>query len=135
MSFQQVVDGKVHQILVTAGSAKSGFDAITVDGKALAVGESASFGTFSVVYTTSHHAAITTESFEFQLSNSDKFINQAVSNRVALSKLNAHGLLGQTSVAKVYSGANRYIQGEVDDYVIADNDIFGTDFAYNKFQL
>jgi hypothetical protein len=135
MSFQQVVDGKVHQALLTAGSAKNGFASVQVDGKSLKVGDAVSFGSFSVKMVSTHHATIETENFSFELSNSDMFINQAVSNRVPLSKLSSHGLLGQTHAAKVYPTATRYIQGEVDDYVIADNDIMGTSFAYNKFQL
>jgi len=50
-----------------------------------------------------------------------------------LSKLHSHGLLGQTHSSKVYSTATRYIEGSVDDYIIADDDIFGTDFVYNQF--
>jgi hypothetical protein len=133
MSFQQIVDGKLHQLLVTSGSAKQGFAAIVLDGKALTIGDSFSFGEFSVSFTTSHRITVQTEKFSFELANSDMFINQAVSNRVPLNKLNSHGLLGQTHAAKVYSTANRYIAGEIDDYVIADNDILGTSFAYNKF--
>jgi len=135
MSFQQVVDGKLHKLLVSAGDAKKGFAAIELDGESLKVGDAFTFGSFSVKMVSTHHVSVETENFSFELSNSDMFINQAVSNRVALSKLTSHGLLGQTHAPKVYTGANRYIQGEVDDYVIADNDLFGRDFAFNKFQL
>lgn len=135
MSFQQVVDGKLHQVLVTAGSAKNGFAAVTLDGQALTVGDASTFGSFAVSMESTHHVSIQTENFSFELSNSDMFINQAVSTKTPLSKISAHGLLGQTHAPKVYPGANRYIQGEVDDYVIANNDIFGTDFSFNKFQL
>jgi len=78
---------------------------------------------------------ITTEHFSFELSNSDMFVNQALRSRVALSQLHSHGLLGQTHSSKTYSSMLRYVEGNVDDYVIADNDIFGTDFVFNKFQL
>lgn len=135
MSFQQIVDGKLHKVLVVAGPAKNGFSAVTLDGKDLAVGDEFTYGSFSIKMVTVRHITLTTENFSFELSNSDNFINQAVANRVALSKLTSHGLLGQTHQAKVYPTSARYIQGEVDDYVIADNDIFGTDFAYNKFSL
>jgi hypothetical protein len=135
MSFQQIVDGKLHQVLVTAGSAQQGFASVMLDGQTLTIGDAFSFGSFAISVKSTHHVSIQTASFSFELSNSDMFINQAVSNRVPLSQLSAHGLLGQTHSPKVYSGANRYIQGEVDDYVIADNDIFGASFAYNQFQL
>jgi len=135
MSFQQVVDGKLHQALVTAGDAKTGFASIQFDGKSLKVGDSFTFGSFSIEMVSTHHVSIQTENFGFELTNSDMFINQAVTNRVALSKLTSHGLLGQTHAAKVYPTATRYIEGEVDDYVIADSNLFGSDFAFNKFQL
>jgi len=135
LAFQQIVDGKIHKLLVEAGPAASGFASITMDNKQLSVGDIITFGSFSIKYRSTHIATITTESFSFELSNSDNFLNQAVSNLKPLNKLNSHGLLGQTHAAKVYSTAARYIEGEIDDYVVADNDIFGTDFAYNKFNL
>jgi hypothetical protein len=135
ISFQQIVDGKLHKVLIVSGPAKTGFAAITLDGKQLTVGDEFSFGTFSINVRSTHVVNVNTESFSFELSNSDNFINQAVTNMKPLSKLTSHGLLGQTHIAKVYPTANRYIEGEVDDYVIADNDIFGTDFAFNKFHL
>jgi len=134
MSFQQVVDGKLHQALVSAGSAMNGFDSVSVDGEELEVGQSVKFGSFEIELKSTHHVTIQTEQFLFELSNSDQFINQAVTPLVSLSKLTCHGLLGQTHKAKVYNSAARYIEGEVDDYVISDSDLFGTQFNYNKFQ-
>jgi len=49
--------------------------------------------------------------------------------------LSSHGLLGQTWQNKRYSSSLKVIQGEVDDYVVADDDIFGTQFLYNQFSL
>jgi len=135
MSFQQVVDGKLHAALVTAGSAKKGFSAVQMDGKAIKVGETVSFGSFSVAAKSSHAVVVSTEHFEFELSNSDMFINQGLRSKVPLSQLESHGLLGQTHSSKTYASSIRYIEGDVDDYVIADNDVFGDDFVYNKFQL
>jgi len=133
MSFQAKIAGKTHKVLITAGSAHAGFAMIQLDGKTLSVGDSQTFGEFAVTVKSAFRVSIQTDSFSFELSNSDMFINQAVSSRKPLSKLNAHGLLGQTHRARVYPTALRYIEGEVDDYVIADNDIFGTEFAFNKF--
>ena len=135
MSFQQIVDGKVHAALLTAGPAKSGFAAVQVDGKALKVGQTVTFGSFSVAFDSAYSVLLTTEHFEFDLSNSDLFINQALRSRIPLNKLQAHGLLGQTASSTTYPSALKYIQGSVDDYVIADNDLFGTDFVYNQFNL
>ena len=134
MSFQQVVDGELHAALISSGSAKKGFSMVQVDGKALAIGDKVEFGSFSVTQTSTHQVTVQTETFEFLLSNSDLFINQQLRSKVALSKLQSHGLLGQTHSTKVHATPLRYIEGEVDDYVIADSDIFGDDFVYNQFQ-
>ena len=134
MSFQQVVDGKLHAALVSSGSAKKGFSMVQMDGKALKVGDKVSFGTFSIEMTATHSVVVEMENFDFDLSNSDLFINQQLRSKKPLSKLAAHGLLGQTHSSKTHSTPLRYIEGEVDDYVIADNDIFGDDFVFNQFQ-
>jgi hypothetical protein len=134
MSFQAVVDGKLHAALITAGSAKKGFAMVQMDGNALKVGDKVSFGSFSLQLTSTHRVFVQTENFDFELTNSDLFINQALRSKVALAKLQSHGLLGQTHSTKTHSSPLRYIEGEVDDYVIADNDIFGDDFVYNQFK-
>jgi hypothetical protein len=134
MSFQQMVDGKLHAALIVAGPAKSGFAGVQVDGKVVAVGATVSFGSFSLTARTAYSVQVKTEHFEFELSNSDMFINQGVRATVPLNKLQAHGLLGQTSSTQTYSTSVKYIAGSVDDYVIADSDIFGDDFVYNMFQ-
>ena len=133
MSFQAVVDGRVHRALVVAGSAKRGFASVQMDHQPLSVGDIVSFGDFIVHMQSSHTVAVTTDSFEFHLSNSDLFINQQLKARVPLAELRAHGLIGQTRSTKTYPTSVRYIEGNVDDYVIADGDIFGADFVYNRF--
>jgi len=135
ISFQAVVDGKLHAALVQSGSAKKGFSGVQVDGKALKVGDKVAFGEFSVEVVSAFSVIVITESFQFELSNSDMFINQALRVRVPLSQLSAHGLIGQTHAAKTYATSIKYIEGEVDDYVIQDSDIFGNDFVFNRFQL
>lgn len=134
LSFQQVVDGKIHAGLVTSGSAKKGFSAIQMDGKSLKVGDTITYGTFSINFISTHHVMVETENFSFDLTNSDYFVNQAVRIKTSLNRLTSHGLLGQTHSNKVYATPTRYIEGDVDDYIIADNDIFGDDFVYNQFQ-
>jgi len=135
MSFQQVVNGTVHAALVEAGSAVDGFATVQVDGKSLSVGDKVQYGTFSVQVKSSHRMTVRTEHFEFELSNSDHFINQELRAKVPLQQLKSHGLIGQTHSSKTYATAIKYIQGKVDDYVIGDNDILGTQFLYNRFQL
>jgi len=135
LSFQAIVDGKLHAALIAAGGAKKGFSMIQVDGQALKVGDSVSFGSFSVTLKSSHSVSVETENFSFELFNSDMFINQALRAKVPLSQLQSHGLLGQTHSSKTYATSIKFVEGEVDDYVIADSDIFGTDFVFNKFNL
>jgi hypothetical protein len=133
ISFQQIVNGKLHAALVTAGQGNTGFGGVQVDGKSVNIGDKVTFGTFSFEMTSAYSINVQTEHFDFQLSNSDMFVNQAVRSRVPLSRLQAHGLLGQTHSTATYPSSIKYIQGAVDDYVIADNDIFGNDFVYNQF--
>ena len=134
LSFQQLVDGELHAALVTAGPAKKGFAGVQMDGKVVAIGQTVSFGSFSLTVKSTHSVEVTTEHFAFELSNSDMFVNQAVRATVPLSSLASHGLLGQTHSGKTHPGPLRHVEGNVDDYVIADSDVFGTDFLYNQFQ-
>ena len=135
ISYQAIVDGKLHAALVQAGPAKKGFAGVQVDGKSVAVGDKVEFGSFSLERTSAYEVIVNTEHFSFVLSNSDNFVNQAIRALVPLSELSStHGLLGQTHSSKTYASAIKHIAGDVDDYVIADSDIFGTDFSYNQFQ-
>jgi len=106
---------------------------VQVDGKELEVGDKVEFGSFSLDMIASHRVQVHTEQFAFDLSNSDMFINQQLRSKVGLSKLKSHGLLGQTHSAKTHPSPLRFIEGDVDDYVIGDSDVFGDDFVYNLF--
>jgi len=134
VSFQQLVDGQIHKLLVTAGPASVGFASIVLDGKRLAVGAASAVGSLAVAFSSSHLVSIRTEHFSFELSNSDMFVNQAVAALVPLDSLAAHGLLGQTHVMSTDSAA-KCIAGDVDDYAIADRDIFGDEFIFNQFHV
>ena len=133
MSFQAVVDGKVHAALLVAGDAKTGFAQVQVDGAAMEVGQAVAIGSLFLEVVSTHEVLVSTDLFSFRLSNSDRFINQQLAARVPLSTLRTHGLIGQTHSAKTYASALRFIEGDVDEYTIADGDVFGTDFAYNRF--
>ncbi len=135
MSFQTVVDGKLHAALITAGDAKKGFSTVQMDGKALKLGESVTFGAFSVSYNSTHGASVTLDNYVVELSNSDMFLNLALTAKVSLSQLKAHGLIGQTHSSKTYKTRLKYVQGEVDDYMVAEDDVFGNNFPFNQFQL
>ena len=120
-------------VLVVAGGARSGCARVQVDSRALSVGDAASFGSlaFSVSRPSSHEVRVHTEQFDLDLTNSDRFLNLAVRVNVPLSQLTTHGLLGQTHSAATHH--SRPFEGEVDDYSIAGDDIFGGDFVYNQF--
>lgn len=134
LSFQQVVDGTVHRALITSGPAVSGFRQVQVDDEVLLEGDSRSVGSlFSVTFKSSHEVVVKTEQFDFYLTNSDLFVNQRVRAKVSLHELKSHGLLGQTHSSKTYPTAVRYIAGKVDDYLVADGEIYGTDFVFNQF--
>ena len=135
MSFQAIVDGKLHAALVTAGSAKNGFAQVQMDGKQLSVGDKVAFGSFSIELTSAFELTVTLDNYSVQLSNSDMFLNLALTATKPLSQLDSHGLIGQTHSTKTYKSLIKYIDGEVDDYMIGDSDVFGTDFPFNKFQL
>ena len=135
MSFQQIVGGELHAALILAGRAGTGFELVEVDGEALAVGDTVQYGSFSVHVNSTHLVRVHTARFDFELSNSDLFINQLLHAKVPLAQLRSHGLIGQTHSGKTYHTSIKWIQGEVDDYVIEDDDIFGTQFIYNQFQL
>lgn len=136
IGIQQIVDGKVHQLTIQPGSFQDGFSSIELNGSQLKLGSSFNDGSlFSVSYNSTHQISVQTEEFTFLFDNSDMFINQFVNSRVPLSSVTAHGLFGQTHVQKLYNTALKYIEGDVDDYLILENDLFGVSFVYNKFPL
>jgi hypothetical protein len=123
------------RIRVLAGSAESGYASITVNNKELAVGDSISLrdDLGSVSYNSTHLVTVTVGIWTFEFENSDMFVNQRVAVRGDLAYMTAHGLLGQTWRTTTYRNAVKYIQGQVDDYVIREKDIFGDSFIYNNF--
>ena len=136
LSFQQrVEDGQLYSAVIEAGPASTGFRSILVDGQAMTIGQRITHGTsFDVQLRSSHEVVVSTAEFEFVVSNSDGFVNQALRPLVPLSQLQAHGLLGQTHSLRTHTGAIRYIEGEVDDYALPDADLMASDFVYNRFQ-
>ena len=100
----------------------------------MTAGTSFTAGALSVVVRSLHQVRVQTEHLFFDFTNSDMFINQAVASRVPLHKLAAHGLLGQTHSLTTYPMPTPYTAGEIDDYAVADSDLFGSDFTFNLFQ-
>ena len=129
-------DAKLHTAVMHAGVAKRGFAGVEVDGAPMLVGaEVVSGSSFSVRHLSSHSVHVVTPSFELVLESSDRFVNLVqLRPRVALAQLTSHGLLGQTHNAKVHRSTLRYIEGEVDDYTVEEDDLLNTDFAYTRFR-
>ena len=120
------------RVRVVAGSAASGFDSVTVNGQPLAVGASTTSGTVSVVST--HELVLRAGSFEVEVESVDGFVNlRSVATTVARSELTAHGLLGQTHSARRHQSTLKVIEGEVDDYSLTEDDVFGSSFMYSRF--
>jgi len=69
------------------------------------------------------------------IENNDGFVNLRHVSVPSTSwgKLASHGLLGQTWQNKRYGGKIKEIEGDVDDYLIEDDDMFGDAFMYNRF--
>jgi len=120
------------EIFISAGPASSGFSAVTLNGKSMKVGESAN----AISFNSTFELTLTFGAWTIEVENSDMFVNLR-SVRVAAaswSALSSHGLLGQTWSNKRYSGSVSAIEGEVDDYLVTENTLFGNSFVFNKYE-
>lgn len=127
------------KILIESGDAATGFAVATVDGKPLVIDEIVSFSKGSIVLNSTHEITIKIGPFEIEVENNNEFVNLR-SVRVPTSEWHllavnggVHGLLGQTWQNKRYSGKVKEIQGDVDDYVIENNDLFSHDFVHSHY--
>jgi len=129
------------RLLVEAGPSDSEFAAVEVNGQTLPVSQTANFTlddhtTGTVHRVSTHELSITAALYTIELDNSDNFLNLRSlairgSQWAALKKEAPHGLLGQTwQLRRADQGV---IEGVVDDYMIEDDDLFGTAFMYNRF--
>ena len=125
--------GGIQRVELIAGSHLDGFHGVLVNGEPVAVDSQLVLDGVTVEFSHSHQVRVTTELFAFTFDNSDLFINQEVRPLVPVHTLTTHGLLGQTHSPRRGRGAARIIEGEVDDFVIADNDLFGSSFIHNQF--
>ena len=133
VAIQERVDGHdVQRLVVEAGAHEAGFASVQLNGRSLAVGDSASVGQFAVQVLSSHRLVVRTRELQLTLDNSDRFINQQVEALVGLTRMTAHGLLGQTHRAVQHKSALRHIEGDVDEYVVSD--LLAHDFHYDRFE-
>jgi len=124
------------RVKLVAGPASQGFHSITVNNANLRVGGIVNLnGGGFVSRNSTHLVSIQAGNFAFLFANSDLFINQHVSVVNWNHLTGTHGLLGQTHTGKRYTGTVKDVEGEIEDYVITDRNLFGTKFLYNQFPL
>jgi len=125
------------RLLIAAGEGDKGFASVSLNGNTLSVSsERALENGGSVSYFSSHEARFASGPFIITIENIDGFVNLRTVKVAPTSKsLQSHGLLGQTWNTKKYSGKVKDIEGEVDDYVVISDDLFGDDFVFNKFPV
>jgi len=131
------------RILLVAGPALKGFSSLTLNGNSVKLGSemdlydaNSRFVCGNLIANNTHEVQVTVGVFTITVENIDGFLNLR-SVRVdseSWNRLTSHGLLGQTWQNKRYSGRVKEIEGEVDDYVVHDNDIFGDNFVFNQFE-
>jgi hypothetical protein len=125
------MNDKLH---IVSGQAKQGFMAVEINGKQMEIGESVVLAgdLGAVSYNSTHMVSVSIGSWKFDFENSDLFVNQRVQVK-NFKSLRAHGLLGQTWKDTTYASVLKFIEGQVDDYVIRGGDIFGDEFVFNTY--
>ena len=120
-------DSTIHRLLITAGDAATGLAGVEVDGEKMTAAQMEA-GEVKVVRLSAYEVRVSTPHFDFELINSDGFVNEVVRPLVSLKILAPHGLLGQTwQLRKVV------VEGAVEDYSISHNELFGSDSMYDRF--
>ena len=130
------------RMLVQAGNATSGFALVELDGEPLSLAQPASVSStdssIATRITNAWQLEVTVGLYSIQLHNSDLFINLASVRVSDWSKLvrevQPHGLLGQTWRRQRAGLDVAEVEGRVDDYLEANNDLMGNQFMYNLFQ-
>jgi len=128
------------RLFVRAGAASTGFASVTLNDQPLVLNTPVSISYVNQTASSelrtisSHEMIINAGPFVIELENIDSFLNLRSVAVSGTGKLQSHGLLGQTWQNKRYPSTLKVIEGEVDDYVITDDDIFGTEFIYNLFE-
>jgi hypothetical protein len=129
------------RLLIESGAANNGFTSVTLNGRVLTVGDSGilrSNRTVNgvVLLLSSHELQFQAGQFAVEVENSDSFLNlRQVSVRSSMKSLKegrVHGLLGQTWLARKGKSA---IEGRVDDYLLEGEDLFGSDFMFNRYGI
>ena len=137
---------------ISAGSADVGFASIMHDDQQVATkaGTNVQGAALSLHVLSSHVVMVEVDNYRVTVENSDKFVNLVAVEVLDWRQLRfvdqPHGLLGQTYSTKMGTNASpsavsagqvlpahSVVDGDVDDYLVMSNDLFGVDFVYNKF--
>jgi hypothetical protein len=66
--------------------------------------------------------------------NIHQFVNlRAIRPRKHMETLGSHGLIGQSWKLSLHTGGNMEIEGDIDDYLVGEKEVYGVDFVYNRF--
>lgn len=151
LSVQTAAGGRLE---LEAGSAVDGYTRVELNGQQLVGSDTNRTSSASILVSRSdsHTVQVQVGNYELSIENSDHFINLVavrVLNWQQLTQVDTpHGLLGQTWSDQACSADKRrtrrlnqdgtmslrhVIEGEVDDYAVMSDDMFGTDSVYNRF--
>jgi hypothetical protein len=126
-----VVTSSGDRLVVRSGNWSSGFEYVTVNDVTLSVGHHVTGRAVIAELTSAFALRLRAGNFELSMQNSDRFINLLEVRAIDWSKLSSHGLLGQTWRTGRPNGRDvPEVEGWIDDYAEADNDLLGTHFLY-----
>jgi len=123
------------RIQIDSGDCITGVKSVLVNGKKVSVGSTVELAPRagqpqSIVYKDQFTVIVHTAEVDITLTNSDNFFNQQVEfTAFGEQDPKMHGLLGQTWM----DNGHKVIVGTSADYMVQDEDLFGTDFVFNKF--
>jgi hypothetical protein len=128
------------RILIASGSGDSGFSSVVLNKQDLQVGDMVQLtdGGY-IVFNSTHELTFYSDAFRMTIENSDEFMTISTvsvdpSDWPKLTRgSGTHGLLGQTWRNKRYGGHVPEIEGDVDDYLVNENHLFGVEFVFNQF--
>ena len=119
-------------LTMLSGPAKVGFRAVTVGNVSLAVGERYKSDALLVEVDSAWSVRLRLGNFELVVENSDHFLNLVDVRVLDWQRLASHGLLGQTWHAARSQGRDtKHVEGAVDDYAEAANELLGDDFVFH----
>ena len=133
-------DGATVQVRAVAGAYTTGFATVTVNGIDVAVGAEAVqvAAGMLVTFTTPSLLTIDTPVLSFTLVNADRFFNieQATLNTPYTGDSQMDGLLGQTAnpAWTVERHSAEFREHQLMDFLIAEHDIFSSDFAASLYR-